>query len=489
MAYADVDPLELARKFGGVVREDDALAIAKKYGAKVTGASTAPAVYMNAVNKAIAGIPDALLNAPTNVMNLAKAGAGMVAPSLDPQMSEPPNYVNRAMRSAGMITDAEPQDAQQRMVSTAIQGGVGGLASPAGGLRQLIGNAVAGLSGGGAAGATRETTDSEPLAIAAGMAAPMAPALAARAVVGKPRAMNETEARTLETARAKDYVLPPSETNSSWIGNRLESIAGKAALKQDAGSRNQAATNAIASEELGISGALSPAKLEAYRYAQAQPYREIAAVSPLAEKVLERLKATRHEASAQHKFYDRSADPKALKEARLLDNTAEDLETALEKIATRANKPGLVEELRVARQNIAKSYDIERAMNKGNADVSAPDLGRALDRNRPLTGGLKTTAQFAQAFPQYATEGARIPTPGVSKVEALSSGLLGLLGYGAAGPAGVAAAGLPLLSSPTRNMLLSKPYQGMLSSAWKPLTEKEIRALMIGRAVSDRQEQ
>jgi hypothetical protein len=123
-------------------------------------------------------------------------------------------------------------------------------------------------------------------------------------------------------------------------------------------------------------------------------------------------------------------------------------------------KPDLIKELRAARVAIAKTHDVERALNVADGNVSAAVLGKAIDKGKPLTGGLATAGKFQQAFPSYARDGERVPTPGVSKSEALMGTLLGVGGYGMAGPAGVALAALPLASGPTRSMLLSRPFQG-----------------------------
>lgn len=128
----------------------------------------------------------------------------------------------------------------------------------------------------------------------------------------------------------------------------------------------------------------------------------------------------------------------------------------LEEEALKANKPELLPELRQARQQIAKSYDIEKALNIGTGDISAPALARALDKGAPFTGNLRTVAEFGNAFPSSVREGARVPTAGVSKSEALASLLLG-------GLISPIAAALPFASGPTRSMILSPAYQRQMA--------------------------
>jgi hypothetical protein len=453
------------------------------------------AVAVNAANKGLAGIPDALLNTPTNVINLGKAafGTGAAAlgrPDLAPEPSAPPNYASKAMRAMGMTSEAnEPTNAKQRIIDMMMQGGMGMLVNPAKSAGGLIKNVVAGEAGGAAGGATKELTGSDALATTAALLTPLAPAAANRAIVGVPRPMNAVKAKTLADSREAGYVIPGSETNTGFVNRRLEDFGGKAAIKQEADLRNQRTTDRLAVEELGLpkDTAITPGTLRAFREDVAEPYREVASLSPVAASALDRLKQARADATAHYKHYDRQADPEALAKAKQFSEQADMLETALEKIASRAKKPELIEQLRDARQKIAKSYDIERALNKGDASVSATDVGHMLDKGKPLSGSLGTIGRFAEAFPRYATEGAKVPPPDVSKTNAVAAAMLGTAGFTAGGPWGLAAAGIPYLSNPTRSMLLSKPYQRMLTESGKKPTEAAMRALMLARIIAERE--
>jgi hypothetical protein len=313
-----------------------------------------------------------------------------------------------------------------------------------------------------------------PQAGIAGYNAMRAPSLA------KAESLNAVRDKTFNDAQDAGYVVPPSAVNPSFLGNRLESIAGKAAIGQEAAARNQAVTNALVRKELGLSenAAISEQTLEAFRNRAAGPYKEVAAIDQEAAAALQKLKQTRYDANNYHKFYDRQGNPESLTTAKQLDAEAERLETYLEDIAKNAGKPDLVQDLRHARTQIAKSYDVERALNIATGDVSARMLGRSLDRGKPLTGGLSVAGKFAEAFPQYAREGERIPTPGVSKSEALAATMFGIGGYGAMGPYGAALAALPLASGPARSALLSKPYQRRIAPSYDPvLMENNLQAL------------
>jgi hypothetical protein len=422
-------------------------------------------------NQAIAAVPDALLNTPTNIWNLGKAAVGSVAnaagrPDLAPDLTKNPDLVSRGFETAGFTNKSlDPTTAMGRMAKAGVQGLTVGAISPAQSLKQTAANmAVSGGASVTGQGVTEATGRPElgTLATMAAVPALSATSNALRESALKTKSQNSMRDATLSEARDAGYVVPPSAAGGNWFTRRLESIAGKAALGQESAVRNQRVTNDLARKELGLPDdqPISVSSLEAKRKNLAQPYREVSAINKQAAQDLESLKQARADATNYWRHYDVSADPKSLQAARKHDLKAEALELKLEQTARSAMKPDLIKELRAARVAIAKTHDVERALNVADGNVSAAVLGKAIDKGKPLTGGLATAGKFQQAFPSYARDGERVPTPGVSKSEALMGTLLGVGGYGMAGPAGVALAALPLASGPTRSMLLSRPFQG-----------------------------
>ena len=268
---------------------------------------------------------------------------------------------------------------------------------------------------------------------------------------------NAVRDETLRAGQAEGLVVPPSAVNPSWINKRLESIAGKAAVGQEASLMNQGGADSLARRAagLGADDALSETALRGARNTAAEPYRQIASTNQQAAADLEAWKAANHEAKLQWNFYNRTGTPDAYKAAMAAELQSKNSLQSIEQQA--ASNPQLVQQLKDARVQIAKIHSVENATNVGTGSVDASALGRALDRGAPLSGELKTLAQFQQAFPQYMREGSKIPTPGVSKSEALTAALLGTAVHPAAGA-------LPLVSGPVRSMLLSKPYQKMMAN-------------------------
>lgn len=360
-------------------------------------------------------------------------------------------------------------------------------------------NSVAGaVAAGGAMGAAEPVTDEESRALnaaigggagvlgkAAGdkIASTVVSKLAARkADMATKEGQNAVRDTTLKASQDAGYVLPPSAVNPTWLGNRMESIAGKAATGQQAAATNQATTNKLAREALGLpeSQAISMGTLEGIRKAEGQTYAKVAALSKDAADALEQLKQARFDANAQWKFYGRSADPKALEAAKKATADVQIWEKLLESEAQSNGRADLIPALQSARERIAKTYDVERALNTSTGDVSAQTLARAIDKGKYMSGELETAGRFADAFPALARDGAKVPQAGVSKSEAILGTLLAVGGSMGMGTPGALLGALPLLSGPMRGALLSKVGQKMMAQpqAYSPSMRAQIAALL-----------
>lgn len=276
---------------------------------------------------------------------------------------------------------------------------------------------------------------------------------------------NAARDATIADSTAKGYVIPPSLSGGkSSINEALESFGGKAAIKQEAALRNQQTTNALARKELGIppNEALTPDLLASMRAGAATPYQEIASISPNAQGVLEALKDARQQKNLALSEYQRQGTRSAYHAAQRYGMDADMLEKQLELEAGKAGRPELLQELATSRKKIAQIHAVEKALTDQTGNVSAPMLGRELDKYKPLTGELEAIGNFRNAFPQIAQEAEKVPAPGVSHVNSLTSAMLGAGGYAAGGPAGAMAGAIPMLRGPVRKMILSKPYQQLM---------------------------
>jgi hypothetical protein len=282
------------------------------------------------------------------------------------------------------------------------------------------------------------------------------------------QSQNSVRDQTLQAGHEAGYVVPPSAVSQpSFIGGRMESLGGKAALGQDASLRNQEVTDALSRSGggLGAQEPISTASLKAARQRMSEPYREVAALNPQAAADLEMVKSSKMESKLQWGHFNRSGDPNAYKLAQAADQQAEAALNRIETAAQSSGRPGLVDELKKSRVDIAKNHEVRNALNSGTGSVDASVLGRAFDRNPDrFSGDLRTIAAYQQAFPQYMREGSKVPTPGVGKTELLASALLGTGGAAAAeSPYGGLLGLAPFASGPTRGLLLSKTVQDAVS--------------------------
>jgi hypothetical protein len=346
----------------------------------------------------------------------------------------------------------------------ATVGGAAALGATAGGLQPSTsaGERLTNMGVGGAlSGGTQALAG--PIARRVGEAAAGRQAQAAQA-----QSQNKVRDETIQRGQQAGYAVPPSAIQKpSFIGGRLESLGGKAALGQEASLRNQPVTDTLAREAASLrpEQAISKTALRQSRHDLAAPHREIAAISQLASQDLAALQQARFDSKMAWKEFQRQGNRNAFDDATKAGKEIKRLESALEGHAVSAGRPDLVEALKVSRSKIAQSHEVQRALNQGTGNVDASVLGRALDSGAPLTGNLETIARYQQAFPTYTREASKVPSPGVGKTELLAAALLG--GGGMAGtdsPYGAIAGIAPFLSGPARAALLSRPVQQRLAN-------------------------
>ncbi len=428
------------------------------------------------VNAGLANFGASLLGLPMdtvqNVLNLGKAGFGTAAtalgrPDLAPELTQGipggSDFVRQQLRNTGLpgLSPDNPATSGAGNVAyemTSRGGFLPGGVLPAAG--SIIGEKVGGTPG-------AIIGQMAPSAVTAAYNAVRAPGLAQQ------QAQNQVRDASLKPAQEAGYVLPPSAVNPTMLGNAAESFAGKAALTQEAQLKNQQVTNRLVREELNVptkginvppNAPLTDTYLNTLRDQASQPYRELATVAPQSNMVLQKLRDARSEAKDNWMSWDRNARPEDKRAAVAADQRAQTLETLLDRMATRAGRPDLVPEMRESRQYIAKTYDVERALNMGNGNVDANIIGRALDRGRPLSGNLETIAKFAEGLGgRFTRESGKTPTPGVSALNWPVAAGLGVEGAHYFGPAGAALATAPFVRGGVRQGLLTDTLQGILA--------------------------
>lgn len=311
-------------------------------------------------------------------------------------------------------------------------------------------------------------------------------------------AQNAERDAVLQASRKAGYVVPPSSVNPSASNSLLEGLSGKIKTAQVASERNQQVTNDLARKALGMAPdePLTEGALESIRKAAgnayaaikslpqrfqadqqfasdlqtlgrdfsvaAQEFPEIAGnpaietlktalnkpdMSPKA--AVELIKKLRFDANKNLKAFD---DPAKAALGTAQKEAANAIEELIERnLSTSA--PNLLPEFRAARELIAKSYSVESALTSGN--VAAQKLASQLSKGKPLSGELKTAADFATQFPKAAQLLKEAP----GAVSPLDFGLA----FATGNPAMMAA------RPAARSVILSGPYQrGMVNPNYTP---------------------
>jgi hypothetical protein len=321
------------------------------------------------------------------------------------------------------------------------------------------------------------------------------------------------------------FVIPPTQVNASLLNRAIEGTAGKLSTAQNASFKNQQVTNKLAAKSLGLpeETVITPEILTNLRTTAGQSYDAISNVgtitptanyfqaldeikqpfikilkdfpnqkpSPVIELV-DSLKSPSFDASslvanirqlrtqADDAFRTGNTDV-----ARASKKAASVMEDALEEHLKLVKNTDALKNFRDARQLIAKTYSVEKAINPATGTIQASKLAQQLRAGKPLSGELKQIGEFSSAFPTATkTTEAMGSLPQISPLDVggalLAGGGTYLSGSGGEGPITLAA----LLARPAlRSLALSKPVQSRLTNQqmqnMSPETRNLARMLML----------
>lgn len=300
-------------------------------------------------------------------------------------------------------------------------------------------------------------------------------------------------AGAVEKARQAGYVIPPTQARESIVNRLLEGTAGKVSTAQNASAKNQEVTHKLVTKALGVSEGetITPELLKGIRQEAGQAYDAIGslpvkpAVLPSSvmnragspeldpKKMVYDLRLLRSNADGYYEAYKRSANPEDLTKAKQAKAAASQIETQLEDYAKSLGRDDLLPALRDARQVIAKTYTVEKALNPVSGTVDAKAIAKELKKGKPLTEELKTVGEFASQFPKAAqvTE-AMGSRPQISPMD---MGVSGLLAGVLQNPKAIAAMAV---RPAARATALSSPIQNRLVQGEK-LSPEEINTLKL----------
>lgn len=289
---------------------------------------------------------------------------------------------------------------------------------------------------------------------------------------------------------AEGFVFPPADIKPTTMTEILSGLGGKEKMGQAASARNQVVTDRLARRALGLSddAELTADAFKLLREQAAQAYAplreagdivadkaltdrlaQIMAVSKGASRSFPGMASNGVEeliAPLQRGNFDagdavdaisilREQADKAFRSGdstlgRAAKQAAQAFEDQIERHLAATN-PDAVNAFRAARQQIAKSYSVQKATNATTGAVSAPQLAKDLAKGRPLSGDLRMIAETSQAFP-FATQALKRAPQQLSPLDMFAAGM-GNAGLLFARPAARAA----LLSGPAQARMLADP--------------------------------
>jgi hypothetical protein len=307
-----------------------------------------------------------------------------------------------------------------------------------------------------------------------------------------------------ERAIAQGATLPPTQVNPTMLNRLLEGFSGKQQTGQVASIKNQEVVNAQARKTLNLpeDTVITPQVLQDYRNVKGQAYdalkanntyyadkqfftdinKRTAELQKLANttdvtaelRVLNGLKQMNFDGVGLVEQMKRlrfdgegnlaSLDPSNRSLGQAQKFAARQLEDLAERNLKNFNQPDVMSNFKQARQDIAKSYTIEKSLNAVTGDVSGAKLGQRAAQGKIVPGELQALANAAAAYPTAFQNTSRIGSvPGISPLDvgaaglaAASSGNPSLLGTVMGRPAVRAGITSPVFQ---RNMLPSSQPQ------------------------------
>ena len=267
-----------------------------------------------------------------------------------------------------------------------------------------------------------------------------------------------------ERAIAQGATLPPTQVNPSMLNRLLEGFSGKQQTGQVASIKNQELVNAQARKTLNLpeDTVITPQVLQDYRNVKGQAYdalkanntyyadkqfftdinKRTAELQKLANttdvtaelRVLNGLKQMNFDGvglveQMKRLRYDgegnlASMAPKDRSLGQAQKFAARQLEDLAERNLKNFNQPDVMSNFKQARQDIAKSYTIEKSLNAVTGDVSGAKLGQRAAAGKIVPSELQALADAAAAYPTAFQNTSRIGSvPGISPLDVGAAGV------------------------------------------------------------------
>jgi hypothetical protein len=310
-------------------------------------------------------------------------------------------------------------------------GGVAGLTQPSTSTQETISNIGFGI-GGGVAGKKIGDLISDVVT-------------ARQAAKASQLPIQQAKTEAVKKAQNLGYSVPPADADAGTGSKILNAFSGKIKTEQKASSINQPITNKLIAKDLGLDPdqPITRESIAEVRKQAGQAYETIRGAGlvkadnefklkldhlakangkmekdfpELANGELSNLiKAVQKEEFDADSAVDAirvlrdKADGFYAKGDKQLGKAAKQIADEMEALLGRHLKtsgapPETLQEFQNARKLIAKTYTAEKTLNASTGNISGQKLSRELAKGRPLEGGMRDAAEFAQSFPKSAQE-------------------------------------------------------------------------------------
>lgn len=380
-------------------------------------------------------------------------GAGPLIAGGTRMMGAAPSVVN-AISSAGMTTGAQRLPGALGLARNMLPRMAGG---------GITGGAMAGMVDPSNAGSGASIGALLPPALSAG-------GYAANAIGNLVRGPAASQAVTdgIKSARQARLVIPPTQAKPSLFNRALEGTAGKLTTAQNASAKNAPIIDDLVASELGIAKGtqVTPEMLTTIRKTASKAYEAVRGAGtitpgPAYAQALDNITAPARQAAQgfpgakanpliaeidglRSTQFDASSAVSKISELRGaadaayrggdnalgkgLKSAASALEDAIEAHLKQSGAPGaMLSGFRESRKLIAKTHSAEKVMNPTTGNFDAVKLAAQLAKKKPMEGGMRTAAEFAQQFPKAAQQVSKMGSlPGFSPLDLFATAGLGV---------------------------------------------------------------
>jgi hypothetical protein len=298
----------------------------------------------------------------------------------------------------------------------------------------------------------------------------------------------------LQRAQQEGYKVPPSTANPSFKNRAIEGLAGKISTAQLASSKNQETTNRLAARSIGLAedAPISREAIANARSAAGGAYEAIRGTGRVSadQQYMDDLAAIADKYRGPAKDFPEAAKSEVVDAVESIKKDSFDSSSAVDMVSILRDKAdtayasgnkalgkaykamtkaledaldrhlgklgddgaGMLKAYREARTTIAKTYDVESALNPATGNINAAKIASKVSRGKPITGDLRTIGDFGLAFPKAARE-FNESLPGIDPLDFYGSAI-------AAGASGNAAPlAMPFTRMGARNYLMSQAGQ------------------------------